>query len=88
MRRQDYYRGLDFSDIEVLPPLTLTRRELFNVFGVGIIIFFSFDKIEAFGDTESEQVQRRREILRQEEASDFNAFLGIGDDGRVTWFYR
>jgi isoquinoline 1-oxidoreductase len=86
MRRQYDYRDLDFRDIEILPPLTLTRRELLKLFGVGIIIFFSFDKIEAFGDADSEQEQRRREILRQQDAQDFNAFLTIGKDGKVTCF--
>lgn len=69
---------IDFSDIEILPPLK--RREFLKLLGGGIIVFFSY------GDAEALQEQRRRMGFRQQAPSDFNAFLRIGEDGKVTCF--
>ena len=78
MRKEDEYLNLDFSDIKVLPPLT--RREFLKLLGGGVIVTFSF------GDTEALQEQRRRMGFRQQAPADFNAFLRIGEDGKVTCF--
>jgi len=75
--KKDDYMDLDFSDIEAHFPLD--RREFIKLFGGGIIILFSY------GDAEALQEQRRRRF-RPELPEDFNAFLRIGEDGRVSCF--
>jgi len=69
---------LDFKDIEILPPLN--RREFLKVLGGGIIVFFSY------GNAEALQEPRRRMGFRLQAPADFNAFLRIGEDGKVTCF--
>ena len=54
---------------------SLNRREFLQGIGGGIIIFFTVGDSSALG-------QRRG----QKERPDFNAFLRIGEDGRVTCF--
>ena len=67
--------NLDFTDIKFDP--NLSRRDLLKTLGGGIIIFF------CFGDNSVLEAQRRggRSL-----PDDFNAFLRIGADGRVTCF--
>lgn len=77
MKDKDYL-DLDFSDIEVLAPLN--RRDFLKLLGGGIIVFFSY------GDAEALQQQRRRMGFRQQAPADFNAFLRIAEDGKVTCF--
>ena len=76
MRTEDYL-ALDFKDNMVLAPES--RREFLKRLGGGIFIFVSL------GDLALAQ-----EAGRQRRAggvpSDFNAFLRIGEDGRVTCF--
>ena len=77
MKKGDYM-DLDFSDIEAHFPLD--RREFLKLFGGGIIIFFSY------GDAEALLQETRRRRFRPELPEDFNAFLKIGEDGRVSCF--
>jgi nicotinate dehydrogenase subunit B len=57
--------------------LPLSRRQFLKAVGGGIIIFFSTEDLTA---------QERRPSGGQELPADFNAFLRIGADGRVTCF--
>ncbi|NIM90631.1 MAG: molybdopterin-dependent oxidoreductase [Candidatus Aminicenantes bacterium] len=73
--KDDEYLDLDFKDIGILPPLS--RREFLKLLGGGVVILFSV------GDPLILEAQRRRgEAL----PDDFNAFLRIGEDGRVSCF--
>jgi isoquinoline 1-oxidoreductase len=69
------FLNLDFTDIKFDP--NLSRRELLKALGGGIIIFF------CVGDSSVLEAQRRggRSL-----PDDFNAFLRIADNGRVTCF--
>lgn len=71
MNDQDYL-DKDFTDLLTRTPLN--RRQFIKRFGGGIIIFFTV------GDAAALLQQRRR----QGYPSDFNAYLRIGADGRVT----
>jgi len=64
---------LDFTDVTA--PLTLSRREFLKI-GGGIFVFLTV------GGSFIAEAQRRRGRL----PSDFNAFLRVGEDGRVTCF--
>ncbi len=70
--KEDEYMELDFTDIKT--PFTLDRREFFKIVGGGIFIFLTI------GDFSTAEAQRRQL------PSDFNAFLRVGEDGRVTCF--
>jgi nicotinate dehydrogenase subunit B len=71
---QDEYMKLDFSDILTDP--NISRRDFLKTVGSGIIIFF------LVGDSSVLKAQRRGRRL----PDDFNAFLRIGADGRVSCF--
>lgn len=86
MSKHDEYNGLDFNDIEVLPPLTFTRRDFLKLLEAGIFVFFFFGASKTHGDNGDQQDQRRGMGFRQQAPGDFNAFLSIGEDGRVTCF--
>ncbi|MBM4026939.1 MAG: isoquinoline 1-oxidoreductase [Planctomycetes bacterium] len=66
------YPQIDFTDFQL--DLDLSRRDLLKALGGGIVIFF------CVGDGSILEAQRRSL------PSDFNAFLRIGADGRVTCF--
>ncbi len=70
----------DFVDAEVPPRVSVDRRQFFKILGGGIISFFSA------GDPAESQEGRRSPGRRQESTTDFNAFLRVGEDGRVTCF--
>jgi isoquinoline 1-oxidoreductase len=72
--KEDQYLELDFSDIIADPHLN--RREFVKLLGGGIIILFFF------GDRSLLQGRRRGRGY----PDDFNAYLRIGEDGRVTCF--
>ena len=72
MRKNDDYFEIDFTDMEELP---LTRREFLKLTGGGIFIFFTIGDSLALA-------QRRG----SEYPEDFNAYLRIGEDGRVTCY--
>jgi nicotinate dehydrogenase subunit B len=73
--KKDDYQALDFYDIA--PALPLTRREFIKLVGGGIVILF------AVGESSLLEAQRQR---GQPLPEDFNAFLRIGEDGRVSCF--
>jgi isoquinoline 1-oxidoreductase len=66
------YPQIDFTDFQL--DLDLSRRDLLKALGGGIVIFF------CVGDSSILQAQRRGL------PSDFNAFLRIGANGRVTCY--
>jgi isoquinoline 1-oxidoreductase len=66
--------NLDFTDITFDP--NLSRRELLKTLGGGIIIFF------CIGDSSVLEAQRGGRGYPE----DFNAYLRIGPDGRVTCY--
>jgi len=66
---------LDDSDIDVIPG-NLDRREFMKLLGGGIVIFFAVD------DPSLAQQRRRGQGYPE----DFNAYLKIGEDGRVACF--
>jgi len=71
--------ALDFSDLKAASPaLPLDRRQFLKLVGGGIIVVFTIPDSSAF--------QERRRGGGQELPQDFNAFLRIGEDGRVTGF--
>src|SRR5258707_9007792 len=80
MKHQDYL-DLDFKDSMELTPLD-SRRDFFKQLGGGIIILM------ALGDlAEAQEAGRKRGGRPGGGApSDFNAYLRIGEDGRVTCF--
>jgi isoquinoline 1-oxidoreductase len=74
------YLALDFSDPErTSPALPLDRRQFLKRVGGGIVVFFAVPDLLAI---QQEGRPGRRPQLPQ----DFNAFLRIGEDGRVTGF--
>jgi CO/xanthine dehydrogenase Mo-binding subunit len=73
--KEDQSLNLESKDGE--NPLSLSRREFLKAVGGGIIIFFSTTDLAA---------QERRLPRQQDLPADFNAFLRIGADGRVTCF--
>jgi len=75
---KDEYIKLDFKDI--IAHFPVTRREFIKRLGGGIIIFFSI------GDLTVLQEERRPRGFGQDYPTDFNAYLRIGEDGRVTCF--
>jgi isoquinoline 1-oxidoreductase len=77
MTTEDYLE-LDFKDNMVLFPQS--RREFLKGLGAGIFIFVTL------GDLAMAQEAGRQRGGRQGTPSDFNAFLRIGEDGRVTCF--
>jgi nicotinate dehydrogenase subunit B len=76
--KSDAYPELDFSDI--VGPLTTDRREFLKILGGGIFVFV------ALGDEELLAQRRGGRGFGQRTPSDFNAFLRIGENGRVSCF--
>jgi nicotinate dehydrogenase subunit B len=73
--KKDDYLDLDFYDIG--PSIPLNRREFLKLIGGGIVVLFSV------GDSLFLEAQRRP---GQQLPDDFNAFLRIGEDGRISCF--
>lgn len=73
--REDDYLNDDFEESTVGTPIH--RREFLKRFGSGLFVFFTV------GDLSAVQQTRRR---GSEYPEDFNAYLRIGDDGRVSCF--
>jgi isoquinoline 1-oxidoreductase len=69
---------LPFFDLE--PPTEVSRRRFLHLFGGGIVVAVSARDLLAL-----EQGPQRLSLARELPA-DFNAFLRIGEDGRVTGF--
>jgi nicotinate dehydrogenase subunit B len=77
--KPDEFLTLNFQDLKSFH--TLNRREFFRWLGSGIVIFISL------GDLLGAEAARQRGGGRPGGLpSDFNAFLRIGADGRVTCF--
>jgi nicotinate dehydrogenase subunit B len=77
MKEKDYL-NLDFKDI--IPSFPLSRREFLKLFGGGITILF------AVGDIEALYQEARQRGFRPRLPEDFNAFLRVKEDGRVSCF--
>jgi len=75
-KENENYLDLDFTDIK--NPFEVDRRDFIKLVGGGIFILFSV------GDTLGyiQQEQQRRNAL----PTDFNAFLRIDENGKVTCF--
>ena len=58
----------------------LSRREFMRLTGGGVFVFFMV------GDEEAEGQERRRGGQSRDYPTDFNAYLRIGEDGRVTGY--
>jgi nicotinate dehydrogenase subunit B len=71
---ENQYMQLDFTDITTDP--NLSRRDFLKKVGAGIVVFFFV------GDSSILEAQRRGRALPE----DFNAFLRIAPDGRVSCF--
>jgi len=69
---------LHFFDID--PPSPVSRRRFLQLFGGGIVVAVSARDLLAL------QEEGPRVSLARELPDDFNAFLRIGEDGRVTCF--
>jgi nicotinate dehydrogenase subunit B len=77
VKKEDYL-NLDFQDTK--PAFPLSRRAFLKAMGGGLFIFFSVSD-SVFG-----QEQPRQRGVGQSLPDDFNAFLRIGEDGRVSCF--
>ena len=74
----DEYLELDFRDNST--PFSTDRRDFLKILGGGIFVFVSL------GDLEVLAQEGRRRGTGQRLPTDFNAFLKIGEDGRVSCF--
>jgi len=77
MREKDFL-NLDFKDIS--PSFPLSRREFLKLFGGGITILFTV------GDIEALYQEARQRGFRPSLPEDFNAFLRINEEGRISCF--
>ncbi len=75
--KEDKYLELDFTDKE--PGFEMDRREFLKLAGGGIFILFTIWDLPLFGQEEGRG--RRRSL-----PTDFNAFLRIDEDGKVSCF--
>ncbi len=75
--KNDNYLDLDFQDIK--SPFEMNRKEFLTLLGGGLFILFTMGDL--LGYTEEQQRRRGGEL-----PTDFNAFLRVGEDGRVTCF--
>ncbi len=76
--KKDDLLDLDFKDIT--PSFPIDRREFLKLLGGGITILFTV------GDAEALLQEARQRGFRQRLPEDFNAFLRIKEDGRVSCF--
>jgi isoquinoline 1-oxidoreductase len=76
--KKDDLLDLDFKDIT--PSFPLDRREFLKLLGGGITVLFTIRDAEAFFQ------EARRRGFRPQLPEDFNAFLRIKEDGRVSCF--
>jgi nicotinate dehydrogenase subunit B len=72
--REDDFLEIDFKDTPT--DISLDRRDFLKVAGAGIFILFTWGDMKVFA-------QQR---LGQDLPKDFNAFLRIGEDGKVSCF--
>jgi nicotinate dehydrogenase subunit B len=76
--KKDDFLDLDFKDIT--PSFPLGRRKFIKLLGGGITILFTIGDAEAFFQ------EARRRGFRPRLPEDFNAFLRIKEDGKVSCF--
>ncbi len=76
MEKDHYSRKLEDEFIKEIGKTEFNRRDFLRISGAGIFIFFTIGKIEA-------RFQGRR---GRSYPSDFNAYLKIGKDGRISCF--
>ncbi len=74
---KDEYLKLDFSDTSAT--LTTDRREFLKIFGGGILVLVALSESELLA-------QGRGGGFGRQLPSDLNAFIKIGEDGRVSCF--
>jgi nicotinate dehydrogenase subunit B len=72
--REDDYLEIDFKDTPT--DFSIDRKDFLKVAGAGIFILFTWGDLKVFAN----------ERLGQDLPSDFNAFLKIGEDGRVSCY--
>jgi nicotinate dehydrogenase subunit B len=72
--------SLDLEQSEMIPGLRLNRRHFLKITGNGIFLYFTVKDLDLF------QQEVRRTGPPQRLPTDFNAFLKIGEDGRVTCY--
>ena len=77
MKKEDDL-DLDFQDIK--PAFPLSRLAFLKVMGGGLFVFFSV------GHSVLAQERPRLQRSGQSLPDDFNAFVRIGEDGRVSCF--
>ena len=77
---QDPYCEAEFPDLLTGPQID--RREFLKITGTGIILFFTIGDLSTF----SQEVPGGRGGARRGLPTDFNAFLKIGEDGRVSCY--
>ncbi|RMD97191.1 MAG: isoquinoline 1-oxidoreductase, partial [Calditrichaeota bacterium] len=75
--KEEQFWDLEYEDIAA--PMTFDRREFLKLLGGGIVILFTTVDVLALP-----QERRRRRGFNY--PTDFNAYLRIGEDGRVTCF--
>lgn len=75
--KSDKYLDLDFQDIK--SPFEMNRKEFLTLLGGGLFILFTMGDLLSY--TQEQQRRRGGEL-----PTDFNAFLRVGDDGRVTCY--
>ena len=76
--KKDAYPDIVVDEADA--PSSLSRREFLKLVGGGIVIFVTYGEELAF------QEAARSQAARPGLPTDFNAFLRIGEDGRVTCF--
>ena len=76
MEKDKYSRQLEGDLEKGLGEFDFNRREFLRITGAGIFVFFTIGKLEA-----TFQGRRGRDY-----PTDFNAYLKIGEDGRVSCF--
>lgn len=64
----------------------ITRRDFIKLTSGGIIIFFFFGSAKIYAQDAGQMGQQRGGGFRGQMPDDFNAFLRIGEDGKVTCF--
>ena len=73
MKEDNKYLKLDFRDINT--PFAMDRRDFLKFVGGGIVIVFSVSEFS---------VLKGAVLPQRQMPSDFNAYLRIGEDGRVS----
>jgi isoquinoline 1-oxidoreductase len=76
----NHERYLELDFVDQTNDVGLDRRDFLKITGTGIVLFFAIGELPAF----AQEVRSRGP--RQPLPTDFNAFLRIGEDGRVACY--